>query len=718
MTNTRIDSFRDIRSRAEEKARVDEEMILETLTLDDARQLFHELRVYQIELEMQNEEMRSTQRQLEESRSRYVALYDLAPVGYLTLNDQGLILNANLAAADMLHATRTDLLNKPMTQLIHRDDQDVYYLNRKQTIETGEFRVWEMRMVRGDGTPFWARLQATPAFNDEYWITLNDISRRKKLEEELKENNQFINTVLMSANDGIIVVDRSGKILLWNSTAERTFGTSADEMYNPTSASSDWKLYREDGSLLSDAEFPSTRTFATGEACLNTILKVERAGGEFSWINVNTSPIFKANESVPASVVITFSDITERKQAVIESELSADRLRQAKEAAEAANIAKSDFLATMSHEIRTPLGAMLGNVELLEGSPLTPQQQEYLNDCKSAAQILLQVINDVLDFSKIEAGKLDLVHETFSVSSMSRQLVRIFSATAQQKGLDLTLSLADDLPACINADQQRLRQIISNLLNNAIKFTNLGTVSLEIACEQTASEACPDEVVLRIVVRDTGIGVPTDKQEHIFESFTQVERFGTRTTSGTGLGLPICRRLLTLMGGSITVSSVSGEGSAFTVILPVTRIRAENQVQDQVQAQEQLQVPSRKILLADDDKWGRLVAQKLLQRRGYQVTAVENGAQLLDELQKAAYEIVLTDISMPDMEGTQVARIIRSGERDGIDPRIPIIAMTAHAFTEDREHFLASGIDGYVAKPVIIEELFRQIEELCSRNRD
>src|SRR6185369_8692250 len=162
-----------------------------------------------------------------------------------------------------------------------------------------------------------------------------------------------------------------------------------------------------------------------------------------------------------------------------------------------------------------PLGAMLGNVELLEGSPLTPQQQEYLNDCKSAAQILLQVINDVLDFSKIEAGKLDLVHETFSVSSMSRQLVRIFSATAQQKGLDLTVSLADDLPAYISTDQQRLRQIISNLLNNAIKFTNLGTVSLEIACEQAASEACPEEVVLRIVVRDTGIGIPADKQEHI-----------------------------------------------------------------------------------------------------------------------------------------------------------------------------------------------------------
>lgn len=1002
MTGTQMDSFSELHSRAEEKARLDEEMALDTLTLDDARQLFHELRVYQIELEMQNEELRNTQRQLEDSRSRYFALYDRAPVGYLTLCEEGLILNANLAAATMFDTTRKNLFNKPITHLIYREDQDVYCLHRKRLFEKGDLQVWEMRMVRADGSPFWARLQAIPARNDEYWITLVDISRRKKLEVDLQENNNYINTVLMSANDGFVVIERSGKIIVWNSTAERVFGVSADEAYSRTATDHDWKMFKEDGSPLGYGEFPATRTFALGEPCLNMILKVERESGDFSWINVNTSPIFKADESVPGSVVITFSDITERKRAELvmqarlrlsdyafkhslhelltkvmdeaesltdskigffhfvgadqmtiylqtwssntlathctpqghgqhyilenagvwadcirerrplihnnyeslpnrkglppghvpvqrelvvpiirnnlivavlgvgnkknnytvqelsdlqhlaslawdiitrkqaedalqeselrfrsimdlapnvavqgyridgttiywnhasetlygysseeavgkslldliippgmqedvrkamtwmaetgeaipagelvlmrkdgtrvpvysshallkpvgrdmelfcidmdltERKLDELELRLAKEAAEAANRAKSDFLATMSHEIRTPLGAMMGNVELLEGSPLTSQQQEYLNDCKSAAQILLQVINDVLDFSKIEAGKLELVNETFSVSSMSRQLVRIFSASARQKGLDLAVSLADDLPSYISADQKRLRQIISNLLSNAIKFTTQGTVSLEIFRDHAPPEASPVDVVLHIAVRDTGIGIPNDKQEQIFESFTQVERFGTRTTTGTGLGLPICRRLLALMGGSISVSSVLGEGSVFTVLVPVTQIGALSQVHDKEQTQAEIKVPSRKILLADDDQWGRAVAQKLLQRKGYEVTAVENGADLLDALQKTAYEIVLTDISMPDMEGTQVARIIRSGEREGIDPRVPIIAMTAHAFTEDREHFLASGIDGYVAKPVNIEDLFRQIEELCSRGR-
>ena len=397
-------------------------------------------------------------------------------------------------------------------------------------------------------------------------------------------------------------------------------------------------------------------------------------------------------------------DIVKRKRAE-------EELLQAKEAAEAANRAKSDFLATMSHEIRTPLGAMLGNVELLEGSPLTLQQQEYVKDCKSASQMLLQVINDVLDFSKIEAGKLELTNEIFSVSSMSRQLVRIFSASARQKRLDLTISLAEDLPEYISGDQQRLRQIISNLLSNAIKFTLRGTVSLEIACEQAPSAARPDKAVLRIVVRDTGIGIPPDRQDLIFDSFTQVESFSTRTTSGTGLGLPISRRLLALMGGSITVHSVPDEGSVFTVLLPV----AVSHAQPQPQPQPRHRTFSRKILLADDDQRGREAVQKLLQRKGHKVTAVENGADLLEALQKEEFEIVLTDISMPDMEGTQVARIIRSGERDGIDPRIPIIAMTAHAFSQDRDRFLAAGINGYVAKPVNLEELLKQIEELCRR---
>jgi PAS domain S-box-containing protein len=539
------------------------------------------LHVHQDELEQQNEELQRTQNELDAVRARYFDLYDLAPFGYLTLNEQGFFLEANIAAASMLCVGRSELLRKSISRFIFPEDQYVYYLHRNKVFELSEVQAWEMRLVRADGSIFLASLRAIPAQNGEYWIA--------------------------------------------------------------------------------------------------------------------------------------FSDITEQK--LIEAELL-----QSKAAAEAANRAKSLFLATMSHEIRTPLSAMLGNVELLGGTPLTPDQQECLKDCKSASRMLLQVINDVLDYSKIEAGKLDLVNDTVSITSVSRQLVKMFSASAIEEGLELTISLADDLPEYISCDQQRLRQIISNLLGNAIKFTRQGSVSLEITRETITPLPLPDppplveeeKALLRIVVTDTGIGIPHDKLDHIFDSFTQVEDFSTRTTTGTGLGLPICRCLLALMGGSITVASVPGEGSVFTVMLPVEVCKPRATAQ--TEAQTKTKSPPRNILLADDEKFGRTVAQKLLQHRGYRVTAVENGAELLDALQKDKFEILLTDISMPDMDGTTVARIIRSGKRDGINPLIPIIAMTAHAFSDDRERFLAAGINGYVAKPINLEELFVQIEELCSMN--
>ena len=407
---------------------------------------------------------------------------------------------------------------------------------------------------------------------------------------------------------------------------------------------------------------------------------------------------------------------TELMAEIAERKLVEAELHKSNEAAEAASIAKSQFLSTISHEIRTPLSSMLGNIELLEGSHLAPYQQNCLNDCKSASQMLLQVINDVLDYSKIEAGKLELVNEAFSISSMSRQLIRMFSAAAKKGALDLSIELADDLPEYISGDEQRLRQILSNLLSNAIKFTRCGGVTLRISREQTTSSSVrSDNAVLTIVVSDTGIGIPIEKHDLIFDRFTQVEDFNTRTATGTGLGLPICRHLLALMGGSITVSSVTGAGSSFTVVLPVTISRPP--INAPFQARSHANVPSRKILLADDDEFGRTVAQKLLQLRGYMVTTVENGTDLLAALQTEEFEIVLTDISMPDMDGTRVARIIRSGERPGIDPDIPIIAMTAHAFASDGARFLAAGINGYVAKPINLEDLFRQIEELCGKER-
>lgn len=736
MNDRQTETDQSLCRREEEKTRLDEATALKKMPLDNARQIYHDLCVHQIALEKQNKELLGMQHELATLHARYSDLFDLAPVGYLALNEQGVIQNANLAAASLLGVMRRSLLKKPITNYMLSEDQDVYCWNRQQVFDTGELQVWEMRMVRADGSPFWAHLQSTPAHNDEYWIALIDITARKQAEMLLQSRLTISDYAFTHSLDELLtkVLDEAEALTgsqigffhfvdtdqvtlslqTWSTNTNSTICTAEGKgQHYPLESAGVWAdCIREQRPLIHNSyeSLSHRKGLPPGHAPVQRELVV---------------PIFRYNRIVAVmGVGNKITDYAEREIEtlrhlanlawdIVTRKRSEDELWQAKEAAEAANIAKSDFLATMSHEIRTPLNAMLGNVDLLEGSPLSQQQLEYLKDCKSASQMLLQVINDVLDFSKIEAGKLELANETFSVTSMARQLVRMFSAGAKQKGLDLSISLADDLPEYICGDQQRLRQIISNLLGNAIKFTRQGTVSLEITSEQAPLAATPDKAVLHIEVRDTGIGIPCDKQDQIFDSFTQVESFKTRTTTGTGLGLPICRRLLALMGGSITVSSVAGEGSVFTVVLPVTQTTA--QAQASIQVPTFTQVLSRKILLADDDERGRSVAQNLLQRRGYKVTAVENGAELLETLQLDEFDIVLTDISMPDMEGTQVARIIRSGERVGIDRQIPIIAMTAHAFTDDRERFLASGIDGYVAKPINIAELFRQIEDLCSR---
>ena len=472
----------------------------------------------------------------------------------------------------------------------------------------------DYRLRRHDGEYRWIQDDGCPRYNLNgsfigYISYCLDVTERKEAEEKLGKSEQLFHSLVETSQDIIWKCDVEGRWTYLNLAAEQVFGYELDEMIGK-------KFFEFQTPVHAEHALTQFNRLLEGEAIWHFESTFIAKSGDEIHLVINAVIWTDGNDNIIGASG-TAHDITERKR--LEAEL-----RQARADAETANHAKSGFLSTMSHEIRTPLSAMLGNIELLEGSLLTPSQQECLKDCKSASHILLRVINDVLDFSKIEAGKLELGNETFSVSSMSRQLVRMFSTTAKQKGLDLTISLADDLPEYIRCDQQRLRQIISNLLSNAIKFTRQGRVSLEITHEQGTKSTA----LLRIVVSDTGVGIPVDKHEYIFDSFTQVEDFSTRNVGGTGLGLPICRRLLALMGGSITVVSVPGEGSVFTVVLPVENCSA----QAQARARGQAQAPSRNILLADDEEFGRTVAQKLLERKGYKVTAVQNGAELLADL--------------------------------------------------------------------------------------
>ncbi|MDD5284367.1 MAG: PAS domain S-box protein [Desulfuromonadaceae bacterium] len=524
-----------------------------------------------------------------------------------------------------------------------------------------------------------------------------DVTERRRVEEKLRKSEELYHSLVETSQDLIWRCDEEGRYTYLNLAWEQIFGYELDEMLGKRFT--DFQTPEYAGRDLIEFNRLMEGNSITGFETVH----IGKSGNE---IHLVFNALFMSDEHGNiVGISGTAYDITERKRAEAE-------LHMAKAAAEAANKAKSAFLATMSHEIRTPMNALFGNIELLAESHLAPKQQEYLKDCRTASQMLLQVIDDVLDFSKIEAGKMELIVETFQLSSLARQMVRLFAGAAEQKGLMLNLSLAVGLPAHVSGDKYRLRQIISNLLSNAIKFTDHGTVSLEIGREEPSSNPTPDSVVLSISVRDTGKGIPSDKQALIFDSFTQVEEFSTRRHTGTGLGLAICRRLAEIMGGTISLSSVPGEGSLFTLSLPVGAISDQSQQMRGRNPKSHAAI-TRNILLADDDDLGRSVTATLLQRRGHNVTAVENGYALLEALERHKYDIILSDISMPDLDGMEVLRIIRSGEYAGIDATTPIIAMTAHAFAQDRVRFQESGFNGYVSKPVIFEALLSQIDEIC-----
>ncbi len=396
-----------------------------------------------------------------------------------------------------------------------------------------------------------------------------------------------------------------------------------------------------------------------------------------------------------------------------ESERSRE-LEAARLAAEQANNAKSYFIANVSHEVRTPLNGVLGMISLAQEAQTETERKELLETARSSAEYLLQVINEILDFSKIEAGKLVIEFVEMDLVKLLNEVMGMFSTQAERKGLRLGLEIEPAVPAFVRGDCVRIRQVLINLLGNALKFTQTGSITLRV---QSAAE---NRHEVTFSVQDTGIGIPTDRQDLIFEAFSQADASTTRRFGGTGLGLTISSRLVAAMSGKLNVASEPGRGSIFSFTLPLLEVvgkTANNEMSGAVDNVRTLPAPGDNnrrldILLVEDNPVNQKLGQKLLERAGHMVTLASNGREGVERSAEHAYDVILMDLQMPEMDGLEATSLIRERDKK-LGVHTPIVALTAHALPEHEVSCRAAGMNGYLTKPLNKEKLYEQLSQFA-----
>ncbi len=512
---------------------------------------------------------------------------------------------------------------------------------------------------------------------------------------ELHKSEEQYRELVQQSDSIILRWQRDGTISFLNEYGCRFFGFTADELLGRHVNETILPARQDDGldlwALASDI-------FAQPERYRTNLNQNRCKDGKRVWISWNNRPVCDETGGI-VEMVSVGSDVTELKAAEAALCDSKQELELARQQAEAANEAKSLFLANMSHEIRTPLNAVIGINSLLFERIDDGELKELARDAMAAANNLLDIISDVLDLSKIEAGKLSLVSVPFDPRLVVNQLERMFSLLAKEKGIHLEVALSAALPSPLAGDPARIQQIGVNLLSNAIKFTDQGTVRLEISGRPSGD----GRVELALVVRDSGKGISPEYLERIFNPFVQEDLSTTRKYGGTGLGLTISRRLAELMGGTLHVESRLGQGSSFTCTVPCTTCCELPQQDQNVAVSRQPHRPL-KILVAEDAVVNRKMMEALLRMERHRARFVENGREAVAAWREEPFDLILMDIQMPEMDGMQATAEIRQAEAV-TGGHIPIIALTAYAMSGDRERFMEAGMDGYLAKPITVDQL-------------
>jgi PAS domain S-box-containing protein len=658
-----------------------------------------------------------TETAMREAGALQRAIFNSANFSSIATDANGVIQIFNVGAERMLGYAAIDVLNK-VTPADLSDPEELNARARSLSIELsttirpgfdalvfkasrGMEDIYELTYIRKDGSRLPAVVSVTALRDAQdliigYLLIGTDNTARQQIETERKQldqrlrDQQFYTRSLIESNiDAIMTTDPAGFITDVNSQTEALTGCTRDELIGAPFKNYFTEPERAEAAIQLVLRDKTVSDFE---------LTARSRDGVRTVVSFNATTFYDRHRTLQG-VFASARDITGRKR--VEEEL-----KKAMAAAESASRTKSDFLASMSHEIRTPMNALMGIADLLAKTPLSDEQAKYVQIFRRAGDNLLNLINDILDLSKVEASQLELEMMGFSLPDLLGKVTDIISAQARDKGLMLAFDIASDVPPMLVGDPTRLQQVLLNLLGNAIKFTESGTVQLHVTRDGDLSVP----TALRFVVSDTGIGIAEDKLARVFERFTQADSSTTRRFGGSGLGLTISKRLVELMGGRISVRSTVGVGSTFTFAVPfelwINDVRRGTATVD---GSVQTLLPPLRILLAEDSIDNCTITLAYLADTPYRVDIAANGAIAYEMFTANRYDLVLMDRQMPVMDGLTATRNIRLWEQTNGRPQTPIIALTASALKGDREKCLAAGCTAFLTKPIKEEVLLRAI---------